>query len=188
MKDSRDYKTKICDGIGDKESPKYMLVGMCGGRLGCIQTGIPFTRDGSGKLLIRVLNELGYTKDYEWNESPVYNNVFVTNIVKGVILKEDGNNRVPTYEEIVYWKNTFIDEIILVKPKVIVAIGRIVYNHINTFVTIGGNNPKVLFVRHPSYYLRNGALGKSTEAWNMMVNEYTNVLGPNGGKTIQTES
>ena len=83
MIDKRNYKDKICDGIGDKDHPKYMLVGMCGGRLGCIQTGVPFTRDGSGKLLIRTLNELGYTKDYEWNENPQYDNLYVTNLVKG---------------------------------------------------------------------------------------------------------
>jgi len=184
MKDSRDYKTKICDGIGDTDHPKYMLVGMCGGRLGCIQTGVPFTRDGSGKLLIRVLNELGYTKDYEWNENPQYHNIYVTNLVKGVILGDDGNNRVPTYEEIMYWRNTFIDEITLVNPEYVVSIGMVVRNHIESFVSQGGNNPLLLFVKHPSYFLRHGALGKAKGAWTQMLKEYTNTLGVNDGPTV----
>ncbi len=175
MKDNRDYTNKICSGIGDKNHPRYMLVGMCGGRLGCIQTGVPFTRDGSGKLLIRVLNELGYTKDYEWNEQPKYNNIYVTNLVKGVILGDDGNNRTPTYDEIQYWMEAFLNEIKEVNPRYVVAIGHIVEKAISPRV----NNAMMLFLKHPSYYLRHGALGKARGAWSQMLNEYTKILGKN---------
>ncbi len=180
MIDTRNYKDKICDGIGDKNSPRYMLVGMCGGRLGCIQTGVPFTRDGSGKLLIRVLNELGYTKDYEWNENPQYHNIYVTNLVKGVILGDDGNNRAPTYDEIQYWTEAFINEIKEVNPRYVVAIGHVVETAISPRV----DNAILLFLKHPSYYLRNGALGKANNAWAKMLEEYTKVLGENDRETI----
>ncbi len=194
MKDLRDYKTKICDGIGDKDHPKYMLVGMCGGRLGCIQTGVPFTRDGSGKLLIRVLNELGYTKDYEWNENPQYKNIYVTNLVKGVILGTDGNNRAPTDDEIQYWMKSFIEEIVEVNPEHVVAIGHVVESAIekvihNCTFCEGETftNYEVLFVKHPSYYLRNGALGKANNAWKSMLDEYTKILGKNEKQKVSTE-
>ena len=174
MKETRTYKDKICDGTGDKNNPEYMLVGMCGGRLGCIQTGIPFTRDGSGKLLIRTLNELGYTKDYEWNENPQYKNIYVTNLVKGFILGPDGNNRAPTYDEIQYWMEPFMEEIQDVNPKVVVAIGHVVEKALTHKIY-----KPLLFVKHPSYYLRNGALGKANTAWQTMLEEYTKVLGVN---------
>lgn len=177
--DNRTYKDKICDGIGDKNSPKYMLVGMCGGRLGCIQTGVPFTRDGSGRLLIRVLNELGYTDSFERDEKPVYRNMFVTNLVKGVILGDCGNNRVPTTEEIDYWRQAFYNEVAEVKPRQLVAIGRTVFEALNGIVDTSQGKYPLLFVRHPSYYLRNGALGKSRPAWFEMLKEYTMVLGRN---------
>jgi len=169
-----DYTTKCCEGIGDKNNPKYMLVGISGGRLGCIQTGVPFTKDASGKLLIRVLHELGYTHSLEWDENPIYNNIYVTNIVKGVILDPDGNNRIPSESEINYWVPSFKREIDQVKPKVIVAIGRIVSD---TFRNIGIRH--TLSIKHPSYYARNGALGKSRASWSEMLTEYTAILGIN---------
>lgn len=177
-----DYKTKICDGIGDRDSPKHMLVGMCGGRLGCIQTGVPFTRDGSGRLLIRVLKELGYTSSFERDEKPEYHNVYVTNLVKGVILNECGNNRVPNETEIEYWLPSFLNEVNFVKPKHTVAIGSVVFSTLLR-VDSGDIHPPLLSVRHPSYYLRNGALGKANQAWKDMLEEYKNILGYNE-KTI----
>ena len=170
----RDYTTKCCDGVGDKNSPKYMLVGISGGRLGCIQTGVPFTKDASGKLLIRVLHELGYTHSLEWDENPVYNNIYVTNIVKGIILDRDGNNRIPLTNEINYWIPMFKREIKEIKADKMVAVGRIV---LETFNDIGIRHS--LLLRHPSYYARSGALGKSRASWSEMLTEYTEVLGIN---------
>ena len=177
MLDNRTYKDKICDGVGDKNGPKYMLVGMCGGRLGCIQTGVPFTRDGSGRLLIRVLNELGYTESFERDENPIYHKVYVTNLVKGVILDPFGNNREPNDIEIDYWRNHFLNEIADVRPRQVVAIGHLVYDAIKRMIDFGQGKHPLLLVRHPSYFLRNGALGKSTYGWEQMLNEYRNVLG-----------
>lgn len=170
----KDYTTKCCEGVGDKNNPKYMLVGISGGRLGCIQTGVPFTRDASGKLLIRVLHELGYTYNLEWDEKPIYSNIYVTNLVKGVILDQDGNNRTPYESEINYWVPMFKKEVQEVKPEKMVAIGRIV---LETFRNIGIKHS--LSLKHPSYYARNGALGKSRAAWSEMLTEYTSVLGLN---------
>ncbi len=170
----KDYKTKCCEGIGDKNGPKYMLVGISGGRLGCILTGVPFTRDASGRLLIRVLKELGYTKSLEWDEKPVYTNVYVTNLVKGVILDCYGNNRKPDSIEIEYWIPEFKKEVAKVKPKQIVAVGKVVLE------TLEKTDIKCdLIVKHPSYYARNGALGKSRPSWGNMLSEYALVLGLN---------
>ena len=190
LSDTWDYRTKCCSGVGDTDKPKYMLVGMCGGRLGCIQTGVPFTKDGSGRLLIRVLKELGYTQSYERDEKPVYNNIYVTNLVKGVILENGGNNRIPTDMEIEFWKEDFLAEFGKVNAQKIVAIGHLVESHLEKMIDFfhhcefcedNSKGSRLLFLKHPSYYLRHGALGKSKPAWTEMLAEYKDILGVNIG-------
>ncbi len=182
----KDYKDRCCNGIGDKNQPKYMIVGMCGGRLGCIRTGIPFTKDGSGKLFIRAMKELGFTKSNEWDLDPVYENVYVTNLVKGTILADDGFNRNPTDSEIAYWWSEFIDEVVTIKPEHIVAVGNLVYGYLKDSHKFSDIHD-IWHIKHPSYYLRHGALGKARPAWNEMLEEYTLVIGVNdrNGERVQ---
>ncbi|GAI86895.1 unnamed protein product, partial [marine sediment metagenome] len=69
-------------GYGDIDSPT-VFVGEAPGRDGCGYTGIPFTRDRSGKLYNWILNYLGVTLE----------DTYTTNIVKCWPADKDGKNR-----------------------------------------------------------------------------------------------
>ncbi len=170
-----DYKKPVSFGYG-VQNPKYMLVGISGGRLGCIQTGVPFTKDMSGRLFQRVMNRLGYSRTDEFSEKPEYDNIYVTNLVKGVVLTTDGNNRAPSNKEIRYWMSDMLDEIDRrIKPKFVIALGSVVYDYLKdeTFSAM------LLKLKHPAWYGRMGALNEASIAWHDMVAEYTEVLGKN---------
>lgn len=172
--DIPDYKKPVCAGYGVIR-PKYMFVGISGGRLGCIQTGIPFTRDMSGRLFQRVLGKLGYSKSDEFSENPELVNCYMTNLVKGKILTTTGCNRAPTNEEIRYWLDDFYEECWRITPQKIVAVGSIVYDYLKD----EGFPAKVLKVKHPSWYGRHGALDENNIFWKDMYNDYLEVLGKN---------
>ncbi len=173
-KEIEDYKKPVSFGYG-VQNPKYMLVGISGGRLGCIQTGVPFTRDMSGRLFQRVMNRLGYSRTDEFSEKPEYDNIYVTNLVKGVVLTTDGNNRQPKHREIRYWMGEMRLEVYKIMPEILVAVGSLVYDYLKA-ERIG---PEVLKVKHPAWYGRMGALNEASVAWHDMVSEYTEVLGKN---------
>lgn len=168
------YKIPICTGVGETKNPKYMLVGYYGGRLGCQKTGVPFTKDGSGKLFIRAMRSLGYTTAFDTDEAPWYKTVYVTNLVKSKCITEDGLNRDPNNDELHYWLGQFNLEHKRVAPHKVVAIGNVVYETL-----LFGGYRDMLKIKHPSYYLRNGALRGSSNAWTNMLDEYTKVLGKN---------
>src|SRR3990167_6074622 len=91
-----------CYGYGEMPA-KYMFIGLSAGKLGALITKVPFTKDGSGRLFQRMLNELGFSKSDEKSIKPELKNVFVSNLAKGRYIDEDGNNRLPTNDEIYDW-------------------------------------------------------------------------------------
>ena len=161
-----------CLVMGYGEVPaKIMFIGINGGRLGALQTGVPFTQDKSGILFQRMLGYLGYSKSSEISIAPVLTGVYVTNLVKDAYLNSDGTNRVPTWEEKEDWWDYLKAEIEMVKPKIIIALGR----DVATFLAM--KCVKYTYLKHPSYYARNGGTSKASLAWDEMLSEYRAVIG-----------
>lgn len=93
----------------------FLFVGLAPGRNGAERTGIPFTKDKSGRLfrkMVSVIESEGYT-------------VSVTNLVKCNPLNEQGNNRNPTPYEIHKCSIHLEREIRIVKPRMIIILGKV---------------------------------------------------------------
>lgn len=99
----------------------FLFVGLAPGRNGAEKTGIPFTKDKSGRLfrkMISILEEKGLT-------------VSVTNIVKCNPLDKNKNNRNPTPFEIRQCSLHLEREIELVRPKMIIILGKVTEKFLN---------------------------------------------------------
>ena len=136
-------------GYGDITSP-VMFVGEAPGRDGCSYTGIPFTRDRSGQLYNWVLNYLGTNLE----------SVYTTNIVKCWPADKRNNNRTPTDSEVRACLPHLLNEIRVVRPKKIVALGRVPERILRQ---TRANNPDmkildvpIVYIAHPAFILRKG--------------------------------
>ncbi len=92
-----------------------MFVGIAPGRFGGDLTGIPFTGDRSGELLRRMVERSGLAS------------VFITNVVRCNPRDARGRNRDPRRDEIANCRSHLEAEIALVRPRVIVCLGRIAW-------------------------------------------------------------
>jgi len=164
------YKTLSCQGYGQIHC-RFMFVGISAGKLGALQTNVPFTKDSSGRLLQRVLGELLLSNSDEFSLKPELVNCWITNLVKGRILDEKGNNRLPNKKEIEWWKPYFADEYNYVKPFRVVALGKLVYEEL-----LGDVVTHMSFLNHPRWYASHGAINKDTKAWKQMASDYKKVL------------
>ena len=104
-------RTRVC-GVGSA-GVDCMIIGEVPSRLGGDITGVPFTKDRSGKLLREMLREVGLDDD----------DVYITNIVKCNMRDAKGCNRPPNATEIENCRPFYRQEIELVSPKVIVTLG-----------------------------------------------------------------
>jgi uracil-DNA glycosylase len=89
------------------------FLGLAPGRNGADITGIPFTRDPSGRLFREMLGRVGLS------------DAFVTNLVKCNPKDDKGRNRYPTREEINNCRPHLESELEMVKPRVVVLLGDI---------------------------------------------------------------
>lgn len=158
-----------CDGYGDIPA-KFMFVGLSAGKLGALITKVPFTKDGSGRLLQRVLGHLGFSKSDEFSIKPQLSKVYITNLAKGRYVDKKGNNRLPTKNEIYDWYPYIEDEISRVDPKVIIALGKLVY------VTLNNAYLNVIYAKHPRWYFSHGGISLKSKGWSNMKNDYENLL------------
>jgi uracil-DNA glycosylase len=138
------------------------LVGEAGGEEED-KTGLPFVGP-SGKLLDKTLTELGLD---------VTQDIYVCNIIKC----RPPNNRRPTDDEIEQCFSYLDEQLKVVNPKVIVALGNTAVEGLlvvssgitkihGRFFNLPGSNrpaPIVMPVYHPSYVLRNGTSGQVFE-------------------------
>lgn len=159
-----------CDGYGDK-SARIMFVGLSAGKLGALITKVPFTKDGSGRLLQRMLGKLGFSESDEFSIKPKLKNVYITNLAKGRYVDDKGNNRLPTNDEVYDWYSYLENEIKKVKPKIIVALGKLV------FEILDDGYPNVVYAKHPRWYSSHGGVKDGSKASNQMIQDYAEILG-----------
>ena len=147
--------TQTVFGVGD-ESAKWMIVGEAPGAEEDRQ-GEPFV-GRAGQLLNSMIGALGMKREQ----------VYIANILKC----RPPNNRDPKPEEAELCRPYLGRQIALIKPKLILAVGRIAaQNLLHTDVTIGrlrgtvhklGGTP-VVVTYHPAYLLRTP--GEKRKAW-----------------------
>lgn len=137
------------------------FVGEAPGRLGADQTGRPFTKDRSGRLLRRTIAALeqAHAGDLE---------VYITNAVKCNPRSCRGTNRKPKAEEISNCRGYLLAEIRTVGPKVIVPLGRTAAKIIldtSSFPwwTPVPRTPPVFPAKHPGYVVRGGGRERLSE-------------------------
>jgi len=95
--------------------PLVFFLGESPGRLGADQTGIPFTQDRSGRLLRKLIEEIGLCSE----------EIYTSNVVKCNPRNEQGNNRRPSNEEITNCREYLQVELKAVTAKVIVPLGEL---------------------------------------------------------------
>lgn len=134
--------------------PLVFFLGESPGRLGADQTGIPFTQDRSGKLLRKLIEEVGLCS----------HEIYISNIVKCNPRNEKGRNRRPTNEEIANCSEYLQAELRAVEAKVIVPLGALAskiffdktlpMNEINARVYHHATYGAIFPLYHPGYIIR----------------------------------
>ncbi len=149
-------RSKTVPGEGNADSPDVMFIGEGPGADEDAQ-GRPFV-GAAGQLLTKMIGAMGYTREQ----------VFITNIVK---CRPPGN-RVPLPDEMSACSPYLRRQIELIKPKIIVALGKIAIEGLlhkpvaitrfrGTWSTYEGIDLMPTF--HPAYLLRSP--GKKRETW-----------------------
>ena len=159
-----------CEGYGCIPAD-FMFVGISAGRLGALQTKVPFTKDASGRLLQRCLYQLSLSETGdEFSLQPVLVNCYITNFVKGRCLTDEGLNRLPTLKEFLFWAPTFANEVERVKPKQILCLSSQVFNLVRfRYPSLAKQ------LKHPRWYQSHGALSNH-QAFAKMVEDYGKVI------------
>lgn len=156
-------------GFGDVPAD-ILFVGEAPGRLGADKSGVPFTVDRSGILFRRILGNL-----LEAIGCPL--RVYVTNAVKCLPLSTSGLNRPPSPEETANCRGYLLKELALVRPKVVVPMGRVASRLLlGTDAIVWWQpiprTPVIYPAKHPAYVVRGGGRERLTEA------QYQALLAP----------
>ncbi|QPK61780.1 uracil-DNA glycosylase [Methylomonas sp. LL1] len=148
-------RTQTVFGVGSHQA-SWMLIGEAPGQNEDLQ-GEPFVGK-AGQLLTEMLRAIGLKRE----------EVFIANVLKC----RPPNNRDPQAEEVAACHDFLQRQIELIKPKIIVAVGRIAaQNLLNTqqpLAKLRGSrhqldNIPLVVVHHPAYLLR--ALTEKAKAW-----------------------
>ncbi len=153
-------------GYGDFNAD-VMFIGEAPGRYGANITGVPFTKDRSGRLLQEILCQMGFSTSKPESERPDLKRVYITNIVKCNPQKLDGTNRCPTKNEINNCTDYLDLEINIIQPKLIVTLGlpssKIILKD-RTKIIFGEfieyKNYHVFPLWHPAFIIRGGGYQK----------------------------
>lgn len=151
-------RNKVVPGYGSNNS-HIMFVGLAPGRNGADITGVPFTRDRSGQLFQEMLTMANISLG-----------VYITNLVKCNPKDGFNRNRTPSKDEIKNCIDYLYKEIAIIKPKVIVCLGKVVTevlfeSTVKSFLSLHMNSSKIggiwytPFI-HPAYVIR-GAYNKN---------------------------
>ena len=157
-------RKNICLGYGDCNA-RIIFVGLAPGKDGADLTGVPFTRDPSGRLFQEAMIYIGFSKeDDPSSEKPMLKGVYVTNLVKCNPKDAKGNNRDPSKTEIANCMKHLQKEINALNPVIVVLFGKTVTESLlgikirsmknNHGKEVYANNRAYLPFIHPSYVIR----------------------------------
>lgn len=160
-------RSRIVNGYGDLNA-RVLFVGEAPGRLGADITGVPFTRDKSGKLLQSMLYRIGLNKNGKHSDSPSLKDAYITNIIRCNPRNIKDNNGTPKSEEIVNCNGYLNTEIKIINPWIIVPLGltasKVFLGNDFTGKCFGFiffvNGICVFPLWHPSFVMRGGGSNK----------------------------
>jgi DNA polymerase len=112
-------RRRIVHGYGDPAA-RVVFVGEAPGRHGADRTGVPFSGDKSGRVLQRILIELGLQEDRTPVERPRLR-CFITNAIRCC----PPANRAPTLAEAANCARFLAHELDTIDPRIVVPVGRI---------------------------------------------------------------
>lgn len=148
-------RTQTVFGVGNHQA-EWMLIGEAPGQNEDLQ-GEPFV-GRAGQLLTEMLRAIGLKRE----------EVFIANMLKC----RPPNNRDPSGEEVAACHNFLLRQIELIRPKIIVAVGRIAAQNLlktqQSLSKLRGarhylENYPLVVVHHPAYLLR--SLTEKAKAW-----------------------
>ena len=152
-------RSRVVPGSGDARA-RVMFVGIAPGRFGGDRTGVPFSGDRSGMMLRRMIERSGLDR------------VFITNLVRCNPRDARGRNRDPERTEIANCRSHLEAETAIVRPRVIVCLGRIAWRELaGRDAPFQPESPSPLMrggrilypMYHPGYVIR-GALSERSYA------------------------
>ena len=159
-----DYWGKPVPGFGDHKTHRVMVVGLAPGAHGSNRTGRQFTGDGSGGFMYPALYRAGFANQPESisrDDGLTLQDMYITASGR---CAPPGNK--PTPEELDNCQPYLEREIGLLKPKVIVALGRIAFERIlHIYFPKADLNPQTV-KRPASMVFAHGAFYKlDAETW-----------------------
>lgn len=132
-----DYWGKPVPGFGDPHA-RVFVVGLAPGAHGSNRTGRQFTGDASGGFLYPALYRAGFASQ------PISqardDGLILTDLYTAPVCRCVPPDNKPTFQEIVNCQPYLEAELELIKPKVIVALGRIAFDCILRVLSIGSNS------------------------------------------------
>ena len=143
-----DYWGKPVPGFGDPNA-HVMVVGLAPGAHGSNRTGRMFTGDASGDFLYPALYKAGFSnqsKGDNLRDGLILDDLFITAVCRCV----PPENK-PNLEELILCQVYLEQEINIINPKVIVALGRIAYERILLLFSIRSRQMK--FIHGATYSL-----------------------------------
>lgn len=149
---NEEYWGKPVPGFGD-ENAQVLVVGLAPGAHGSNRTGRQFTGDASGNFLFPALYQAGFASQAEAesrSDGLCLKNMYIT--ASGRCAPPDNK---PTLEELNNCQPYLETELEIIKPKVIVCLGRIAFERIL----------KIYAIKNSSYKFSHGATYKINNHW-----------------------
>jgi DNA polymerase len=115
-------RSRIVHGYGNIDSG-IVFIGEAPGRHGADRSGLPFSGDKSGRVLRRMLRELGLLVDRQGVE---YLGCFLTNVIRCC----PPGNRTPLPREVARCADWLDLELVALNPRIVVPVGRIALREI----------------------------------------------------------
>jgi uracil-DNA glycosylase family 4 len=122
-----DYWGKPVPGFGDPHA-RVFVVGLAPGAHGSNRTGRQFTGDGSGNFLYPALFRAGFANQPESDHRG--DGLVLTDLYTAPVCRCAPPQNKPSSEELKNCQPYFVRELALIKPKVIVVLGRIAFESI----------------------------------------------------------
>ncbi|MEP7071267.1 MAG: uracil-DNA glycosylase [Verrucomicrobiota bacterium] len=160
-------RTQTVFGVGNPRA-ELMFVGEAPGAEEDLR-GEPFV-GRAGKLLTRIIETMGFARD----------DVYIANVLKCRPDMPEGSsgNRPPTPEEMNTCLGYLLEQINVIKPRVLVALGATAVEGLlgkrSTMREVRGrwhefNHTPLMITYHPSYLLRNQTLSEKRKVWEDML-------------------
>jgi len=162
-----DFRTQTVFGVGNPNA-ELMFVGEAPGEDEDKQ-GEPFV-GRAGELLTKIIGAMGFSRD----------DVYIANVLKcrPDMPANTPGNRAPTAEEVQRCLPYLREQIAIIQPRVLVALGKTAMTGLTgTDEAMGAmrgrwftfENIPLLATYHPSYLLRNGSIGEKRKVWEDMM-------------------